>query len=81
MTTDWTKLETDGLDIPIKGEVYCHTGSRKRVRILAAEADVLYQVLLTLDGRVPQKPSFGSSTTAEFVSEYSLAEKVKWDYA
>ena len=81
MTTDWTKLETDGLDIPCKGEVYCHTGSNKRVRILAAEADVLYEVLLTRDGRIPQRPSFGSCVTTKFVVEYRLAEKTKRDYA
>ena len=81
MTTDWTKLETDGLDIPCKGEVYCHIGSRKRVRILAAEAAVLYQVLLAPNGSAPQRPSFEGCETVRFVAEYRLAEKTKRDYA
>lgn len=78
---DWTKLETDGIDIPHKGEVYHLAKGWKQVMVLAAEEDVLYQVILTQRGEKPRRKTFESCSTTRFVAEYRLAEKTKRDYA
>ena len=67
---------------PQKGQVYQHRGSKKRIAILSAgEYEVLYQVLVTREGRDPKVASFYSCTVSNFERDYRLAEKSKRDYA
>ena len=57
-------------------------GSKKRIAVLSAgEYEVLYQVLVTREGRDPKVASFYSCTVSNFERDYRLARKSEKDYA
>ena len=67
---------------PQKGQVYQHRGSKKRIAVLSAgEYEVLYQVLVTREGKEPKVASFNSCTMSNFERDYRLAQKSEKDYA
>jgi len=68
--------------IPQKGQVYQHRGGKKRIAVLSAgDYEVLYQVLVTREGREPKVASFFSCTMSQFERDYRLAQKSERDYA
>ena len=67
---------------PQKGRIYQHRGSKKRIAVLSAgDYEVLYQVLVTREGRDPKVASFYSCTVSNFERDYRLAQKSERDYA
>jgi len=67
---------------PQKGQVYQHRGSKKRIAVLSAgDYEILYQVLVTRNGRDPKVASFYSCTVSNFERDYRLAQKSEKDYA